>query len=269
MKWIKAHKFLTSIIFTTLALCLIIVASFLSQGSTSPLGMQVERATAFVQRPIAALSFEIQDGFVRLRHLRAENEELWEENERLRQEINSIRMSSQDLRDLRELANIFNYDLPEHSNNVVVANVISLDGSNWFNIFTIDKGTRDGVSGNSVVINGQGLVGTVIEAGTDWSRVISTIDSTSRISFIVARDPDLVGILQGDGMGRLSGFMLDSQAGIIEGDELLTSGMGMYPRGIDIGRVTSVDYNMATQLMTITIEPSVRFNHLRKVAVII
>jgi len=269
MKWIKAHKFLASIIATFLVLCFIITVSFLSYGSTSPVGRQIERATAFIQRPIAAMTFDMRDGILRFRHLRAENEALWDENARLRQEVNNIRLTAQDLQDLRELAGVFYFDIHGDDNRVIAASVISLDGSNWFNIFTIDRGTRDGVHRNSIVINGQGLVGTVIDAGPDWARVISVIDTTQRVSFIVARDIDLVGILYGDGSGGLTGYMLDSQAGIIVGDELLTSGLGMFPRGIDIGRVTSVHYNMATQRMTVEIEPSVRFNHLRKVAVII
>jgi len=272
MKWIKAHKFLVSIICTVLVLCLIIVVSFLSQGSTSLVGRQIAGVTAVIQKPVASAAFGIRDGVFRFRHIIAENDELREENARLKQEINKIILTAKDMQELRELANIFNYNITDYDRRAVAANIISLDGTNWFNVFTIDKGTNQGVYRNTVVINGDGLIGTVMEASADSAKVISIIDTTNKVSFIVARDPDMVGILQGDGSGGLEGFMLDNQAGIIEGDDLLTSGIGMhpiYPRGIAIGKVTSVDYNMDTQLKTITIEPSVNFNHLRKVAVII
>ncbi|MCL2436568.1 MAG: rod shape-determining protein MreC [Clostridiales bacterium] len=272
MKWIKAHKFLTGIIGTALVLCLIIVLSFLSDGSTSPVGRQIQGAVAFIQRPIASATFGIRDGIFNFRHIIVENDQLREENARLRREINSTNLTAQDLQDLRELANIFNYDIMDYNHRAIAANVIALDGTNWFNVFTIDRGTRDGIYQNAVVVNHQGLVGTVMEAGTNWARVISVIDSTNRVSFIVARDHDIVGILQGDGQGGLTGFALDNQAGIIVGDVLLTSGIdlgSMYPKGIDIGRVTAVDFNIDTQLKTIEIEPSVRFNNLRKVAVIL
>jgi len=272
MKWIKAHKFLTGIICTVLILCLIIVLSFLSRGSTTLVGRQIERATAFVQKPISQAVYGVRDGLFRFREVFEQNEELREENARLKREIISIRLMERDLQELRELAEILNYENMSYEQNMTTANVISLDGTNWFNIFTIDKGTNDGVYKDSVVINGDGLIGTVMEAGSSWSKVISIIDETNKVSFIVLRDPDLVGIMQGDGNGKLEGFMLDNQAGVTVGDTLLTSGIGMepmYPKGIEIGRVTSVEYNADTQLKTVTIEPSVEFGNLRKVAVIL
>jgi rod shape-determining protein MreC len=272
MKWIKAHKFLAGIICTVLVLCLVIILSFLSKGSTTLVGKQIERATAFIQKPIASAAYGIKDGLVRYRLTIVENEELKEENTRLRVEINRLTLTAKDLQELRELANVLNYNITDYDRKVVAANVISLDGTNWLNVFTIDRGSKDGVYKDAVVVNGEGLIGTVMEVGPDWAKVISVIDATNEVSFIVKKDLDMVGIMQGDGNGGLAGFMLDNQAGVVEGDALLTSGIGtepMYPKGIDIGKVTSVHYNMDTQLKTITIEPSVKFKNLRKVAVII
>jgi len=272
MKWIKAHKLLVGIICTILVLCFIILLSFLNRGSNSPIGRQIEGVTSVIQRPFASAAFGIRDGIFRFRHTLAEIEELREENARLRQEINKINLTARDTQELQALANIFNYNITDYDFRAVAANIISLDGTNWFNVFTIDKGFNQGVRRNAVVMNGDGLIGTVMEVSSDSAKVISVIDTTNKVSFIVGRDPDMIGILQGDGNGGLSGFMLDNQAGVIEGDDLLTSGIGtdpMYPRGIAIGKVISVDYNMDTQLKTITIEPSVNFNYLRKVAVIL
>ena len=269
MRWIRAHKFLACIFGTVFVLCVLIVLSYLSEGSTSPIGRQIERATAFVQRPAALAAFEIRDGVFMFRHVLEENEELRQENAELRAELNANRLTERDLAELRELANILNHDIMSYIHRVVTATIISFDGTNWFNVFTIDRGTDDGVYTNAVVINGDGLVGIVLEAGRSSSKVIGLIDTTTRVSFIVARDPDLIGILYGDGSGALEGMMLGDHAGVVVGDVLLTSGMAMFPRGIEIGRVTSVSYNMDTMLKTVTVEPSVSFGTLRKVAVIL
>jgi len=272
MKWIKAHKFLTGITCTVLILCLIIVSSFLNKGNTTIVGRQIERAVAFVQKPIAEVAYNIKNGIIRFNDIVAENEELKSENARLRSEIINNALSERDLEELRELANVLNYDTAAQDHKVIAANVISLDGTNWYNIFTIDRGTESGIYKDAVVVNGDGLIGTVMETGTGWAKIISIIDETNKVSFIVFRDINMVGILQGDGGGKLKGFMLDNQAGIIVGDILLTSGIGtdpLFPKGIEIGRVTSVNYNDDTQLKTMTIEPSVEFGKLRKVAVII
>ncbi|MCL1809021.1 MAG: rod shape-determining protein MreC [Clostridiales bacterium] len=272
MKWMKEHKFLTGVACTVLALCIVIVLSYLTGGSTGFVGRQIGNVTTLVQKPIASASYAVKNGIFKFRDTVAENDELKEENARLKQEITKIRLTERDLQELRELAGAFNFDGTAYDYNMVAANVISLDGTNWFNIFTIDRGADDGIYKNAVVVNGSGLIGTVMEAGSDWAKVISIIDETNKVSFIVLRDPDMVGILQGDGSGGLAGFMLDNQAGIIEGDVLVTSGMGMdpmYPKGIEIGKITSINYNMDTQLKTIAIEPSVKFKNLRKVAVVL
>ena len=273
MNWIRAHKFLTCILCTVFVLCALILASFLSQGSTSPIGMRISEATAFVQRPFALAAFEVRDGVFRFRQVIAENEELKEENSRLRTELHEIRLTENDLRELRELANILEHDLiVEYNRNISVANIISLDGSNWFNVFTIDKGTNDGVYPNSVVISGQGLVGIVMEAGSNFARVSAVIDTINPVGFAVARDPYMIGVLQGDGNGALTGFMIDNLAEIVIGDTLLTSGLGkdpMYPRGIEIGRISAIYYDRNTLELTVTVEPSVNFMNLRRVAVIL
>jgi rod shape-determining protein MreC len=79
----------------------------------------------------------------------------------------------------------------------------------------------------------------------------------------------LLGILSGDGQGGLAGYMLDPDGSVIAGDILVTSGMGMYPEGIVIGKVSEVTWNNDTLLKTVAIEPGVYFKNLQKVTVII
>ena len=77
-----------------------------------------------------------------------------------------------------------------------------------------------------------------------------------------------LGVLQGDGKSGLTGFMLDDKAQVIEGDELITSGMGIYPEGINIGKIESVKMDRNTLLKTVKIAPSVTFKNLSKVMVL-
>ena len=57
--------------------------------------------------------------------------------------------------------------------------------------------------------------------------------------------------------------MIDPDAAIIEGDILITSGIGMYPEGVPIGKVENIVWNNNTLLKTITIEPSAYFKNLQ------
>jgi rod shape-determining protein MreC len=147
--------------------------------------------------------------------------------------------------------------------------VIATDGSLWYNIFTINVGTSQGVHKNAVVINGDGLIGIVLDVGPDWSKVISIVDEYNNVSFQAYRDLGLLGILSGDGTGALTGYMLDAEAPIIEGDVLISSGLELYPRGIPIGKVSQVTWDKDALLRTILVEPAVNFSNIQKVAVII
>jgi len=272
MKWVRAHRPIAIILCVSLLLCLIVTLSYVSKGSTTPVGRGIQRATAFIQTPIAGITHGIENGLTgifRFKVVVNENQELKDENARLREEIIRLRLTEKDLQELRELANVFNYAGLDRNRQVIAAKVINWDGANWFNIFTINVGTKNSVYKDAVVINGDGLIGTVMETTDGCSKIISIIDETNKVSFKVLRDMDLLGIMQGDGKGGLTGFMLDNKAGVVEGDLLITSSIGSYPEGIPIGKVTSVNNNPDTQLKTITIETGVNFKNLQKVAVIL
>ena len=79
----------------------------------------------------------------------------------------------------------------------------------------------------------------------------------------------MLGIIEGSEDGTLTGFMLDSNAAISEGDRIITSGIGRYPAGILLGRVTRAGYDSNKQLMELSVKPEVDFTSIDKVSVII
>jgi len=272
MRWIREHKGLTAFLSTFLAICIILSVSYLSAGSNSAVGNLIQRGTAIVAKPLASAKNGVTDsarGIFRFKSVIDENETLREENDRLQQELIQSVLQQRELQELRELSNVLNHDSVLGIKNVMAANIIELDGSNWFNIFTIDKGAESGIEKGDIVVDGTALIGRIIEVDTGSSKVTAIIDESSKVSFEVLRDLSIMGIVQGDGTGNLSGFTFNGDAGVVEGDELLTSGIGIYEAGIIIGTVTAVSYNDDTQLKTIVVEPSVKFNSLKKVAVIL
>ena len=84
----------------------------------------------------------------------------------------------------------------------------------------------------------------------------------------MVRDRKQLGIVSGSAGGEISGYMMDADSTISEGDIIVTSGLGIYPEGISIGNVKTVVYNSNTLLKEITVEPAVNFKGLEKVAVI-
>jgi rod shape-determining protein MreC len=271
MKWYREHFRIVIAGIILLLLLGLTVASYVSRGSNSWLGIQLERVSVFLQEPIndaenwIGVTFK---GVFQFRKLIAENETLSEENAKLRKELIEQSLLKEDLADLRHLTEAMNYIDPTEDYTYVTAKVIAMDGSNLYRIFTINAGTEQGVRKDSAVINGDGLVGRILDVGPDWAKVISIIDENNDVSFQVFRDLDLIGILSGDGKGKIAGYMLDESATVIEGDMLVTSGMEIYPQGIPIGKISKITWNKDALLHTVEIEPSADFTGIRKVTVI-
>lgn len=272
MNWLREHKLLTGILSVFLILIIITVGSYSNIGSSTALGRGVQQIISLVQGPVSNAGNGVKSGITgifQFRKILRENEELKDQVANLNRQIVQNKLTKAELEELRNLSGILGYENVAQNYKYVTADVVAMDGSNWFNIFTINAGTDDGIMKDAVVINGDGLVGKVFETGSDWSKVISVIDESNSVSFKVFRDLQLLGILSGDGKGGLKGYMVDPEAAVIEGDVLITSGMGMYPEGIPIGKVKKVEWNSDTLLKTVTIEPSAYFKNLQKVTVLV
>ncbi len=181
-----------------------------------------------------------------------ETEELKKENTRLRAML-----------EMRERT--FQYEIE-------AAEVIAKEAGNWFNSFTIDKGTSDGVAVHNPVITSSGLVGYVSEAGPTYSKVVSIIDSTSSVAATVKRTGDSA-VVEGDlklqerGLCRM--VYVNKNSVITAGDDLETSGMGgIYPRDLYIGKIKEVSADGTGLSQQAIIEPAVNFDSISEVFVI-
>jgi rod shape-determining protein MreC len=75
------------------------------------------------------------------------------------------------------------------------------------------------------------------------------------------------GVLSANKNGELEGYVLKNKYRIVKGDTLITSGIGIYPKGIKIGKVKSVDYDDDRQLKVVKVKPAVDFETMEKVAI--
>lgn len=271
--WFKEHSVAAVLISVALSLVILLVTSFLYLGNSSPVGRFLVSAISVIQEPISHGVNGIANGFQNLisfRSIAKENDRLKDELSELKQELILQNFSRQELEELRQLSQALGYESVQNSQSYVTGDVISMDNSSWFNIFTVNVGTDQGVKKDAVVINGDGLIGRVYEAGKGWSKVISVIDETSNVSFRIFRDSSesYLGILTGDGSGSMRGYMLDSEASVIEGDTVVTSGIGIYPSGIVIGKISEVVVNTDSLLKEVILDTAVDFKNIQKVMVL-
>ena len=97
-------------------------------------------------------------------------------------------LDRQELEQLENLSQVLNYEYTDKKFDMVTADITSLDGSNWTNVFTINRGTESGISAGDAVVNGMGLVGRVQETGKGWSKVVSLIDEDCDLKWCVTEN---------------------------------------------------------------------------------
>ena len=130
----------------------------------------------------------------------------------------------------------------------------------------------DDIEANMPVISEGGLVGRVVKSSATYSNVYSILDSRSSVSAQSLRTGDL-GVVTGDHelmeQGLCKMEYIDSDAEIMEGDEIVTSNLSeYYPAGISIGYVREIhkDENGLTKYAVI--EPTADLKHLDTLLVI-
>lgn len=201
----------------------------------------------------------------------AENEQLQEQIDELSTQLTNTRLQQSELDTLREL-----YDLDQTyaDYKTTGAHVIGKGTSNWFNTFTIDKGSKDGIKVDMNVIAGSGLVGIVTDVGKNYAVVRAIIDDTSNVSGMILSNNDNC-IVSGNLKSMTESNMItfsnleDSEHKVSTGDSVVTSNISdKYLPGLLIGYVTDIteDNNNLTKSGEIT--PVVDFKHLQDVLVI-
>lgn len=204
-----------------------------------------------------------------VKELKEENQKLSNQIDELTEENSLLAQNKYELQRLREL-----YDLDQNydSYEKVGATVIGKDTSNWFNIFTINKGSDDGIQKDMNVISGGGLVGIVFDVGKNYAKVRSIIDDESSVSVSFASTSD-TGIVSGDlkliddGVMNITEIMASAE--VSEGDMIVTSQISdKFLPGILVGYVTEVFKNPDELTKSGKIIPVVDFQHIDEVLVI-
>lgn len=210
--------------------------------------------------------------FKTLAQVQEENQKLKEQNDELTSQLNTIKLEKYDLDNLRDLLDL---DEKYPSYQKVAASVIAKDTGNWFSVFTIDKGSKDGLKKGMNIMAGSGLVGIITDVGPNYAKVRSIIDDSANVSAMVTTTGDnmnVSGNLQTMNSDQAITFseLRDSEDKVQIGDPVVTSYVSdQYQQGILIGYIASIesDSNKLTKSGTIT--PVVDFEHMENVLVIL
>lgn len=264
----------TSIILMALSVvCIILmVASSIRSSWVVP----IRSGIGFVLQPLESavnkVSVALYDNLSDKREmsaLRTENEQLHNTIDELMAENTRLESETYELSRLRQL-----YDLDKEYQQYekIGARVIARDAVGWFNLFKIDKGSKDGIQVDMNVMAGGGLIGIITEVGDNYSVVRSIIDDTSNISAMSLETQDpcmVVGSTETYESGRLILKDILEESNIKDGDKIVTSNISSkYLPDILIGYATDITTDSNTLTKSGYLIPVSDFKSLQEVLII-
>lgn len=189
------------------------------------------------------------------------------ENERLRESLVEASMQLSRLeeaaRENERLRSILGFEPPDDY-SLMPAQVLSVTGGSQPTAAAINRGEQDSVYVNQPLINQAGLIGRVSTVSRDFATVQLLTDPTNRVAVRIA-DSREMGIAKWV-IGR--GMILDNfpiQGTIKVGDRVLSSGLGgVYPSGLLVGTVESVERPAEAAFCEVEITPAPDFNSLEE-----
>ena len=178
---------------------------------------------------------ELREKNAELTDLVAQDEEIRQENERLR-----------GLLDMKDTYGV----------SGVTAQVIGRSSDAWNQTITINKGENDGIDSGQTVMGPVGVIGQVISSSASSATVRLLTDPNSGAAAMIQSNR-AEGIVRGSYNGLLYLQNIDADEQVSVGDLVLTSGLGgSYVRGLLIGTVVKVEGSQGDATRTIVVSPN-------------
>jgi len=205
------------------------------------------------------------DGYVDLLGVRADNR-------RLRRRIAEIESENLQFREalvasghLARIASMRDeFEIP-----MLPAEVVGLDVAPWFRSILIDRGSQYGVEPGQPVITNEGVVGVVTATTKHAAKTMLLLDRQSAVDALIQRSRAR-GVLRGVGLDRLEFEFVVRDADVVQGDEIVTSGLGgVYPKGLRLGRVAELRDAGGRLTRIAVVEPAVDLGQLEQVFVML
>ena len=197
------------------------------------------------------------------------------QNAELESEINSLREQLADYETAKSENEFYKKYLEIKDNNpdfkFEAATLISRDNCDPYKGFVINKGTVNGVQKNDPVITDAGLVGFITETGLTTSKVatilspdviMGALDNRTNDSGVVSGSMDLVQ------KGYTKFYNLSRSCNIAVGDYVVTSGEGIFPKGLLVGTIQTIDSDEYNTSIFAAVKPFVDIDNIREVMII-
>lgn len=199
--------------------------------------------------------------------------ELEEANTELAAELDATRLDegrAEQLEDMLHLSGLGGYEI------VPAQAVTRVTSQGYAHTVTLDVGSQSGVTSDMTVVNGDGLVGRVIEAGPRTSTVLLAVDGTSAVGARL-ESTRKIGVVKGGALpggpeAEMTYELFDMETPVDPGDRVVTLGShegAPFVPGVPIGSVEEVEVSPGALSRIASVTPSVDFASLDLVGVVV
>lgn len=208
---------------------------------------------------------DIWSSYVALRGLSEENKRLQNEVASLRGvSVKALELQSQ-VKRLEGFLRVAN----AKKGTILLARIVGRNQSPFGRTLIIDQGKTNGILRNMAVIHQDGIVGRVFRAGHSVSQILLITDTRSSVDVLVQRSR-AQGVFSSSSEKQGEVRYMPADADVINNDLLVSSGFGgIFPKGLPVARVVAAS-NVGKRLFKkIQATPSVDFNKLEEVMVML
>ena len=219
------------------------VAVAISGGTTLP-----ENVVGSVLQPLRSGVAAIDRGALRLYNYIFSYESLQAENAALKAQIaqmdEDVRAAQELQRENLRYRQLLEIKESHEDYQFTPAYLIAWDSSSWRSAFTIGKGTNHGIEiGMAAISENQQMIGLVTDVGTNWATVTTILDNSLEVSASIASS-GYTGVVQGTYESETTQILrmnyLTTDAQLKNGDQVVTTGSTLYPKGLMLGKITNV-----------------------------
>lgn len=266
--------------FTTKVKVVLIVALLITAGlavATNLLGVTVgDLLVQTVITPLRTGASALTDRAEQLYNYVFEYEKLAAENAALRDELSQMRDDSRDAASIKRendrLRELLQLKKEHEDYELVDAYIITWDSNDWTKAFTVNRGTSSGIEPGMCAITESGeVVGVVTEAGSNYAKVKTVLDSSLDISASIATS-GYSGMVRGGYASGLPGMLrmdyLPSGAVIRNNDQVVTAGSTVYPRNLILGYIVDAGMNDNGIAKYAVLEPAADIDALEQVFIL-
>lgn len=192
-----------------------------------------------------------------------------QQSERLRAELDRLKLENQSLRNAIETADrlrvlaAYQQSIPSKT---IVAAVIGTGANPNSRVVFLDRGTGAGVKPGMAVLTPDGIVGKVQSVFPGSSLVLLISDTYSAVGVVLEKSR-VHGVLKGTGLHEARVEYVPNEEKVAVGDKVYTSGEDrIYPKGLLVGTISSAQPGRDFQ--EIIVRPGARLNRVEEVLVV-